>query len=81
MPTRAIAQKLAAMLPALGVHSAHVSGCPKGCARSAPADLVLVGGENGFGLVRNGCAGDPPQASVSTKLDTLPARLRELGDG
>jgi precorrin-3B synthase len=69
------------MLPALGVHSAHVSGCPKGCARSAPADLVLVGGENGFGLVRNGCAGDPPQASVSTKLDTLPARLRELGDG
>lgn len=37
----------------------HVSGCAKGCARSAPADLVLVGRDGRYGIVRNGTARDP----------------------
>lgn len=48
--------------------SIHVSGCAKGCARSAPADLVLVGiqgGEQGrYGVIRNGTARDLPQRIV-----------------
>ena len=38
--------------------SVHVSGCAKGCARSAIADLVLVGDHGGYGVVRNGTARD-----------------------
>ncbi len=54
--TRTEARRLAAMdLPG----SIHVSGCAKGCARSAPADLTLVGREGRFGVVRNGTARDP----------------------
>jgi precorrin-3B synthase len=37
----------------------HVSGCAKGCARSAPADLTLVGEGGRYGVVRNGRARDP----------------------
>jgi precorrin-3B synthase len=36
----------------------HVSGCPKGCAKSGPAELVLVGSEGRYGIVRNGTARD-----------------------
>jgi precorrin-3B synthase len=32
----------------------HVSGCPKSCARSAPADLVLVGADDCYRVIRNG---------------------------
>ncbi|MGY3451373.1 precorrin-3B synthase [Bradyrhizobium sp. USDA 4353] len=32
----------------------HVSGCAKGCARSASADVVLVGGGDHYDIVRNG---------------------------
>jgi precorrin-3B synthase len=49
--TRAEARRLAAR-PFAG--TIHVSGCAKGCARSAPADLVLVGSEGRYGVVRNG---------------------------
>jgi len=53
--TRSDARRVAA----LGIPgSIHVSGCAKGCARSAPADLVLVGGEGRYGVVRNGTARD-----------------------
>ena len=53
--TRADARRLAAM----GfTGSIHVSGCAKGCARSAPADLVLVGKDGRYGIVRNGTARD-----------------------
>jgi precorrin-3B synthase len=38
----------------------HVSGCAKGCARSRPADVVLVGRDGRFDLVLAGRAGDPP---------------------
>jgi len=53
--TRSIARHVAT----LGIPgSIHVSGCAKGCARSAPADLVLVGKEGRYGVVRNGTARD-----------------------
>jgi precorrin-3B synthase len=54
--TRTEARRLAAMGLAGTI---HVSGCPKGCARSAPADLTLVGRDGHFGAVRNGTARDP----------------------
>jgi precorrin-3B synthase len=54
--TRAEARRLAAMNLAGTI---HVSGCAKGCARSTPADLTLVGREGQFGVVRNGTARDP----------------------
>jgi precorrin-3B synthase len=79
--TRKAARRLAAMLPSLGIKSAHISGCAKGCARSAKAELVLVGGESDFGIVRNGHADDPPEARVSSNLDDLPTRLRNLTHG
>lgn len=44
--------------------SIHLSGCAKGCARSAPADLVLVGCEGRYGIVRNGTARDLPQQTI-----------------
>ncbi|MBM3561417.1 MAG: hypothetical protein FJX53_16400 [Alphaproteobacteria bacterium] len=37
----------------------HLSGCAKGCARSAAADLVLVGIDGRYGVIRNGTAHDP----------------------
>jgi precorrin-3B synthase len=54
--TRAEARRLAAMDLAGTI---HVSGCAKGCARSAPADLTLVGRDGHFGVVRDGTARDP----------------------
>jgi precorrin-3B synthase len=54
--TRGEARRLAAMNLAGTI---HVSGCAKGCARSAPADLTLVGQDGHFGVVRNGTARDP----------------------
>jgi precorrin-3B synthase len=36
----------------------HVSGCAKGCARSAPADLVLVGEQGRYGVILNGTTRD-----------------------
>lgn len=59
--TRRTARRLAAS-PFAG--SIHVSGCAKGCARSTPADLVLVGEQGRYGVVRNGTARDLPQRFV-----------------
>ncbi len=39
----------------------HVSGCAKGCARSAAADLVLVGEAGRYGVVHNGTTRDRPE--------------------
>jgi precorrin-3B synthase len=61
LDTRGDARRLAALLPGGGfAGSIHVSGCAKGCAKSAAADLVLVGAEGKYGIVRNGTAGDRP---------------------
>lgn len=59
--TRRTARRLAAS-PFTG--SVHVSGCAKGCARSGPADLVLVGEQGRYGVIRNGTARDLPQRIV-----------------
>jgi precorrin-3B synthase len=64
--TRGDARRLAALLPQFGFEGTiHVSGCAKGCAKSAAADLVLVGLEDSYGIVRNGAAGDCPTDSAS----------------
>jgi precorrin-3B synthase len=52
----------------------HLSGCAKGCAHPIPAAFTLVAGDDGYGLVRRGRAGDPPQARGLT----LEAALRLL---
>lgn len=60
--TRAMARRLAAR-PFVG--TLHVSGCAKGCSRSAPADLVLVGIEGRYGIVHNGTARSPIERVVT----------------
>jgi precorrin-3B synthase len=60
--TRATARRLAAR----GFEGTiHVSGCAKGCARSAPSDLTLVGCEGRYGIVRNGTTRDAMERMVS----------------
>ena len=59
--TRRLAVAIAAKGPRGTV---HVSGCAKGCARTEPADLVLVGEGGGYGVVRNGTARDPIERTV-----------------
>jgi precorrin-3B synthase len=59
MDTRAAARVLAPILAELGCATAHVSGCSKGCARSKAADLVLIGEEGGFRVVRHGTVNGP----------------------
>lgn len=56
-PTRLDAQALAAR-PLSG--RVHLSGCARGCAHPASADFTLVAAPDGYGLVRDGRAGDPP---------------------
>jgi precorrin-3B synthase len=67
--TRADGRRLAA----LGVPGTiHVSGCAKGCARTARADLVLVGDRGLYGVVRGGTARDPAMRTIaSDALATL----------
>lgn len=56
--TRRTARRLAA---SSFTGSVHVSGCAKGCARSAPADLVLVGEQGRYGVVHHGTARNLPE--------------------
>jgi precorrin-3B synthase len=59
LPTRDHARLLAALAARTGFPGTlHVSGCSKGCARSAPADLVLVGAGDSYRVVRNGTVRD-----------------------
>lgn len=60
--THAIARRLAALLTTLPVPiSAHVSGCPKRCARDVPALLTLSGDDrdNHLRIIIDGQPGDP----------------------
>jgi precorrin-3B synthase len=54
--TRQIAEKIAAENADMLDFTLHISGCAKGCAHPGPAALVIVGGENGAGLVVNATA-------------------------
>jgi precorrin-3B synthase len=75
--TRDTARRIAAQLPFPGIESVHISGCTKGCARSAPADLVFVAEPSGFAIVRCGTAASAPQGVVPlASLDELSAILK-----
>jgi precorrin-3B synthase len=66
LDTRGDARRLAALASRFGfAGSIHVSGCAKGCAKSAVADLVLVGADGEYGIVRNGTAQDCPASTAS----------------
>jgi precorrin-3B synthase len=62
--TRRIARRLAA---SAFTGSVHVSGCAKGCARSALADLVLVGEQGRYNVIRNGTTRDVPERCVEAE--------------
>jgi precorrin-3B synthase len=81
LDTRAAALALSRLLPRLdGIRRVHVSGCAKGCACSASADLVLVGGRDRFGIVRNGRADDTPESFIAPHdLERLPAVIAAGG--
>jgi precorrin-3B synthase len=49
-----------------------VSGCAKGCARSAPADLTLVGEGGRYGVIRNGTARDPIERTIAADELAVP---------
>jgi precorrin-3B synthase len=71
LDTRGDARRLAALSSRFGFEGTiHVSGCAKGCAKSAAADLVLIGAEGKYGIVREGTAQDRPASSASfSELD------------
>jgi precorrin-3B synthase len=57
--TRSDAQAIARWMAASGFSgTAHVSGCAKGCASSARADITLVGVPGGYRILRNAAARD-----------------------
>lgn len=56
--TRTLARTLAPLLAAS--QTLHISGCAKGCAHPAPADLTLTATGTGYDLIRNGTAHDMP---------------------
>ena len=58
--TRADAAFFAAAVLA-GTGLLHISGCTKGCAHPAPAATTLVATPDGYDLVFDGLAGDPPE--------------------
>jgi precorrin-3B synthase len=59
LDTRGDGRRMAGLLPRFGfAGTVHISGCAKGCAKSGAADLVLVGSEGRYGIVRNGTARD-----------------------
>ena len=74
LDTRALAMELAPLLEPMGWRSCHVSGCSKGCARSKPADLVLVGTGEGLAVMRYDTAQGVPRMLIP------PARFSELPD-
>ena len=81
LDTRGDARRLAALSSRFGFEgTVHVSGCAKGCAKSAAADLVLVGAEGKYGIVRNGTAQDRPASSASfAELAADPGTIFRFG--
>jgi precorrin-3B synthase len=69
--TQEDAARLARVLPGRAV---HVSGCAKGCAHPSAAALTLVAAPDGYGLVRDGRAGDVPDR-VGLSFDQAVAEL------
>ena len=71
--TRALAPAIAATARLDRKTTIHVSGCAKGCAHPASADLTIVGVSGRCGIVPNGRAQDAPIEVVAA--GDLPARL------
>jgi precorrin-3B synthase len=72
--TRADAARVARWMAATGYPgTVHVSGCAKGCACSARADITLVGELGGYRLIRNAAARDP--GGTFLPADAIPGGL------
>jgi precorrin-3B synthase len=76
---RGDARRLAVLAAAHGFDgSIHVSGCAKGCARSAPSTLVLVGKAGLYRLVRNATTRGPVERIIGSEdFSTLFAASRD----
>ncbi|MCK0196573.1 precorrin-3B synthase [Ancylobacter sp. 6x-1] len=83
LPARALAGLVANRLgEGLGGRDLHISGCAKGCAHPAPADITLVGLDEGAGLVLQGTArGAPGRRFAAADLLDEVARLLETDLG
>ena len=83
LDTRGDGRRLAGLLPRFGfTGTIHVSGCAKGCAKSGTSDLVLVGAEGRYGLVRNGTAQDSPARRFSfSDLAADPGKIFDADRG
>ncbi|KMO39001.1 nitrite reductase, partial [Methylobacterium variabile] len=80
-PAQADAPRLAAAFAPLARRgaTAHVSGCPKGCAHPGPATLTLVGRPNGrYGVVPQGHAGT--ETDLALTFDAVLERLESVRD-
>lgn len=65
--TRSLGRALAPHLkPA---QTLHISGCTKGCAHPRAAPLTFTAQPDGFALVRDGKAGDPPARAGLSPMD------------
>jgi precorrin-3B synthase len=80
LDTRGDGRRLAALFSRFNfTGSVHVSGCAKGCAKSGAADLVLVGSEGRYGIVRNATAQDQPAGRFSfEELAADPGKMFEF---
>ena len=83
LDTRGDGRRLAGLLPRFGfTGTIHVSGCAKGCAKSGTSDLVLVGAEGRYSLVRNGTAQDSPARRFSfSDLAVDPGKIFDADRG
>jgi precorrin-3B synthase len=83
LDTRRDGRMLARLLPRFGfTGTLHVSGCSKGCAKSGPADLVLIGADGAYGIVHDGTAQDRPGRSLSVSdLADDPGRVFKADRG
>ncbi len=76
---RDFATRVAAMLPPSFAGIVHVSGCAKGCAHPARADLVLAGTSAGIAVMRDARAAEADAASATDPQGALDL-LRALAD-
>jgi len=83
LETRTTARRLAACLSAAGFKGVlHVSGCPKGCARSAAAELTMVASGARYLVIPNGTTRSAPVCSVSPQeLESDALRALALAGG
>jgi precorrin-3B synthase len=80
LDTRGVGRRLAPELAQSGFTGIlHVSGCWKGCARSAPAALTLIASGPRYLVVRDGTASSDPIASITPQeIAADPSGLLQL---